>query len=501
MFPAPLLSLVTVGLFLFLASARSEDALKWEGPLSFVDDFAIEQMTGLDRTLEQPVKKAKPVIVGEKPWESNPYLFGTVLFDSSTATYRMWYMSYNRGKTPTERTPILYAESKDGLTWAKPNLGLYSFDGSKENNIVLGSLGFHDLYSPSVLADPAAQDPARRFKMIFWDKTGADTYRDGGMHVAFSPDGIHWTRHEKNPVLKAGRDEHSISDVMDLVRDPGSGKFVVYAKGWNKDAWKSDGKENKETSQRIILRSESTDFVNWSRPEPVVRHARTPEDPQSYGMPVFYQDGVFLGLLRSYKLPGDERIDIRLMSSRDGKKWDSVCEGQTFLGTGTGDDKWDDGMIFTAPPLVAGDKVRIYYGGWDGPHESRYRHSAIGLAELPAGRLAALTPREQKGSLTTRPFSGQGMELFLNAALKGGACRVAVLDATGRELPGFGLADCDTLDGDGARLPVKWKGKSLATVSAEPIRLKFELMNEARLYGCHLENKSGAYTMSAPQLQ
>ncbi len=78
---------------------------------------------------------------------------------------------------------------------------------------------------------------------------------------------------------------------------------------------------------------------------------------------------------------------------------------------------------------------------------------------------------------------------------------VAVLDATGRELPGFGLADCDTLDGDGACLPVKWKGKSLATVSAEPIRLKFELMNQARLYGCHLENKSGAYTMSAPQLQ
>ncbi len=123
------------------------------------------------------------------------------------------------------------------------------------------------------------------------------------MHVAFSPDGIHWTRYEKNPVLKAGRDEHSISDVMDLVRDPGSGKFVVYAKGWNKDAWKSDGKENKETSQRIILRSESTDFVNWSRPEPVVRHARTMEDPQSYGTPVFYQDGVFLGLLRSTNYP------------------------------------------------------------------------------------------------------------------------------------------------------------------------------------------------------
>ena len=475
--------LSTLSLLAALSAGLSDEAITANETLSFVDDFAVDQMTGLTRVLEQPVKHAKPVLFSETPWESNPYLFGTVLRDPVTKMYRMWYMSYNRGRPPAERTPILYAESKDGVFWNKPSLGILKFAGSSENNIVLGSLGFHDLYSPSVLDDPAASDPARRFKMIFWDKTGKDTYRDGGMHVAFSPDGIHWTRYEKNPVLKAGRTEQSISDVMDLMRDPVTGKFVVYAKGWNKDAWKADGKENTTVSQRIILRSESSDFVNWSRPEPIIRHARTPEDPQSYGMPVFYQDGLFLGLLRSYKLPGDERIDIRLMSSRDGKSWAPVCEGQTFIGTGQGDDKWDDGMIFTAPPIVDGDKVRIYYGGWDGPHESRYRHSAIGLAELPAGRLVALTPENGKqGTLITRPFFGEGLQLALDVALKGGACRAALLDKAGKELPGFGLADCALLAGDGSLL-LEWSGGS---VPGGPHRLKVELSGAASLYSCRI---------------
>lgn len=473
----------------------SGDLVAPGGVISFVDDFAVEKMTGLTRTLEQPVKRTKPVLVGETPWESNPYLFGTVLRDPATKTYRMWYMSYNRGRPRTERTPILYAESQDGVTWTKPSLGIHKFAGSVDNNIVLGSLGFHDLYSPSVIDDPAAVDPNRRFKMIFWDKTGEDTYRDGGMHVAFSPDGIRWTRYEKNPVLKAGRNEQSISDVMDVIRDPLTGKFVVYAKGWNKDAWKADGKENTEVSQRIILRSESVDFLNWSRPEPVIRHARTETDPQSYGMPVFYQDGVFLGLLRSYKLPGDERIDIRLMSSRDGKAWTPVCEGQTFIGTGDGDDKWDDGMIFTAPPIVDGGQVRIYYGGWDGPHESRYRHSAIGLAELPVGRLAGLSPvKGRDGVLITQRFSAAGKQLVLNIALKNGRCRAALLDKSGQELPGFGLSDCEPLAGDGPALPLKWKGGALPS---ESVRLKVELTGQASLYACHIVTKAAPQVTAA----
>lgn len=457
--------------------------------VSFVDDFAIEEKSGLVRQLEKPAKVGKPVIAEEAAWEKNPFLFGSVVIDPVTKMYRMWYMSYNRNKPMAERTPVLYAESKDGITWTRPKLRLYEFEGSKENNIVLRSLGFDDLYNPSVVEDPKEKDPSKRFKMIFWDKTGKDSYKNGGMHVAFSPDGINWKRYEGNPVLKAGRNDRSISDVMDVMIDPKTGKYVVYAKGWNNETWNADEKVNEAASQRIIVRSESDDFVNWSEPKAIIRHAKTEADPQSYGMPVFYHDGVYLGLMRSYKLPGDERMNIRLMSSRDGVKWAPVCEGETYIDTGENDAKWDDGMILTAPPVVDGDKIRIYYSGWDGPHQSKVRHAAIGLAEVSAGRLAGLTPEGTAGTLVTKAFSPQGKELLLNAASKRGECRVAVIDRAGQELPGYGLADSEVARESKVRLPVKWKGKSLAELPAEEVRLKIELRDKAKVYGYYLEKQ------------
>ena len=37
-----------------------------------------------------------------------------------------------------------YAESKDGIHWTKPDLGLFEFDGSKKNNIVWDGPGAHN---------------------------------------------------------------------------------------------------------------------------------------------------------------------------------------------------------------------------------------------------------------------------------------------------------------------------------------------------------------------
>ena len=41
-----------------------------------------------------------------------------------------------KAKKATHREVTCYAESKDGITWTKPELGLFEFDGSKANNIV-----------------------------------------------------------------------------------------------------------------------------------------------------------------------------------------------------------------------------------------------------------------------------------------------------------------------------------------------------------------------------
>jgi hypothetical protein len=64
-----------------------------------------------------------------------------------------------------ERTATLYAESADGVMFLKPNLGVVSWNGSSENNIVLdagameGNRGvFLDLHGDT--------NTSRRFKLF-----------------------------------------------------------------------------------------------------------------------------------------------------------------------------------------------------------------------------------------------------------------------------------------------------------------------------------------------
>src|SRR5690606_31844381 len=135
------------------------------------------------------------------------------------------------------------------------NLGIIDYQGSTDNNIILQNYGFHDLYSPSVIKDNEDPDPSKRYKMIWWDfPLGGEGYQDDGMCVAFSPDGIHWTKYVGNPVLNAKKIEHSISDVMMVMHDKNTGKFVAYTKGWA-EPW---------PAFRQIVRTESSDFIHWS---------------------------------------------------------------------------------------------------------------------------------------------------------------------------------------------------------------------------------------------
>src|SRR5690606_20092178 len=79
--------------------------------------------------------------VTDKPWEGNACHYRTVFFDNGV--YKMYYSAnhYPTGQLANPRPslgPFLcYAESKDGITWRRPNLGLVTFNGSKTNNIVL----------------------------------------------------------------------------------------------------------------------------------------------------------------------------------------------------------------------------------------------------------------------------------------------------------------------------------------------------------------------------
>ena len=85
------------------------------------------------------------LVTGE-PWEGNATNYVTVFQDGDK--YRMYYRgshySYLGGKDrPNTRDVYCYAESPDGIHWTKPELGLFDWNGSKQNNIVWDGVGAH----------------------------------------------------------------------------------------------------------------------------------------------------------------------------------------------------------------------------------------------------------------------------------------------------------------------------------------------------------------------
>lgn len=131
----------------------------------FVDDTLIDHMAGARLKLHSPVRGEK-VLTFDRPWEGSTCGFFTVIDDNGL--FRLYYRgSANNPRGDdrhTDDTPmtVCYAESRDGINWIKPNLGLVEFRGSKDNNIMW--MGQEALaFAPFLDTNPATP-PAERYK-------------------------------------------------------------------------------------------------------------------------------------------------------------------------------------------------------------------------------------------------------------------------------------------------------------------------------------------------
>ena len=126
----------------------------------FVDDHLIDKMKG---DVAQKLMKPEPkevVLVTDSPWEGNTSGYYTLFKDGDL--YRMIYRGWQHDeKMKAEHKEVTcYAESKDGINWTKPNLGLFEWKGSKENNIVWLGKGTHN-FTAFRDDNPAASAEAR----------------------------------------------------------------------------------------------------------------------------------------------------------------------------------------------------------------------------------------------------------------------------------------------------------------------------------------------------
>ena len=494
-------------LFLFLLAIDSASART----LLFVDDHDILYRSGTERVLHSLKRYAgNPIISGrDKPWEA-AIAWTSAYRDPKNGHYQLWYQAYagDEAHDKTRRCVVSYAESDDGLLFTKPNLGLFDFNGSKETSIVLvANGGKSDRYGVSVVVDEKEKNPERRYKMAYFDFTTENGREFPGLNVAFSPDGIHWTKYPHGPLSPASYGNYgdpvpftddtnrpwaaplSMADALDAFYDPSQNVFAIFGKMW------IDGPDGGMYWKHATGRIESKDFIHWSPAQLIV----TPDDndPTSvefHTMPVFFYNGCYISPLQILnRAIGGGVVDIELAVSRDGFHWQRPFRKPFWLSRSAAGN-FDSGSIFvSAQPVVMDDEIRFYYGGYSqgatGSDDQKLM-TGIGLAILPRDRFAGIKPvaisdqptlkkpLKNIGQITLKPqdlTSVKGIQL--NADASDGSIRVEILDEHGKRLRGFSAEEAIPLRGDSLRHTVGWKSHRLSELKAQHYLLRLHLEN------------------------
>jgi hypothetical protein len=436
----------------------------------FVDDFLIERLTGGKLTPHKP--EAKDVaLVCDAPWEGNTSAYYAIFPDGDRV--RMYYRGSHFEETKKKHDPhpqvTCYAESKDGITWTKPKLGLFEFKGSKDNNIVWMGTGTHN-FTPFLDLNPAAS-PDARYKALAGGKTMIDGKSKNGLNALKSPDGIHWTMMAEGVITAGAFDSQNLA-FWDSLRGEYRAYWRIFTAGHTDErGWKPAG-------VRAIRTATSKDFIHWeSQADLTYVDSPTEHLYTNAIQPYFRAPYLFIGFPTRFQ-PKTQQVEPVFMTSRDGVLFR----------------RWPEELIpITAPKDRDGNRSNYMAHGLIAVPGNPRELSVYGTEAYykgPASRVRRFTFRTDGfvsvhasagAELLTKPLQFTGKTLELNCCA-GGSVRVEIQDVAGNPLPSFLASDCQPITGDQIACTVTWKsGADLGSLAGKPVRLRFILEN-ADLY-------------------
>jgi hypothetical protein len=501
----------------------------------FADGFLVDQLKGkAELRLHHPVPQ-EIALTHDSPWEGNHTLNYNVFKEGNR--YRMFYSTTQLtitagGKSRRGAAFCCYAESMDGITWRKPELGQIEFRGSKANNIVFasGQIGNWRI-------EPAAQSVVRdenpnatadaRYKAFVLGLVPDDSIR--GLLALKSADGIRWQPMEDHPILTDGSFDAQNIVYWDALRS----EYRAY---WRYYIGVGDTL-NRFRGVRSLRTATSKDLQHWERQADLnYRGSPLQHLYSSQVQPYYRAPHLFIGFPTRYierelkegsledatepagpertrqwspsmrALPDLEDRELRaavrerfgtgvtdalFMAARDGanfKRWNESFIRPGIERTGT----WNAGqnnvawrLVETASPLEGAPNELSFYVSesyWTGT-SSVLRRFSLRLD----GFVSAAAPLSG-GELITKPLRFRGAKLMLNFSTSAaGSVRVEIQDANGAVLPGFSRHDCASIFGDTLERQVSWGEADLKTLADAPIRLCF-ILNDADVFSFKFED-------------
>lgn len=437
------------------AAVSIED--RWE---PFVDGFLMDSLDAVEMHLTQPVRR-EIVLTLDKPWEGPHSAYFTVLRDGQTV--RLYYRGYCPSDLAEQQVTCM-AESQDGIHFERPNLRLYEFDGSTENNIVYRGVEAHN-FAPFLDGNPRRR-PEERYKAV----AGVSSK----LYAFASPDGLRWHKLQEQPVLTKG----AFDSLNVAFWDSAVGVYRCYSRTWTGTGY---------GGIRAIQSATSPDFLHWSEPVPNVYGAGTPMEHFYTNATTPHPDAPHVLLsfpkrfipdrtkLEGYAEPGVS--DAVFMTSRDGLHWDREFL-EAWLRPGPDQRNWTQRSNMPAWGIIVGDdEYSMYVSEHYAWPDNRLRRLSI-----PRNRFASIHAGAGGGRVTTKPLRFRGKDLYLNYATSAaGSVAVELLTADGNPIPGFSAADFQPLFGDEFSARVRWRGRSLGDAGPQPLRIR-AILHDADIY-------------------
>ncbi|MBI1789331.1 MAG: hypothetical protein HYR60_17490 [Acidobacteria bacterium] len=194
-------------------------------------------------------------------------------------------------------------------------------------------------------------------EFFYWYHAGPRERPQVGL--ARSRDGRQW-RKEPRPVLSAGPrgswDERGVADPNAIQVD---GVFYLYYLG-----------QDRARRQRLGV-ARSLDGLRWEklRTNPIL------EDENGLGEPAVWKSHGRYWMLYTARASNEQRR-LGLAQSRDGVVWEKLP------GMYAGSQAWNSQVLCDPTVVVAGDRVRVWFGGGDAASPDENLHGQIGLATL-----------------------------------------------------------------------------------------------------------------------
>ena len=350
---------------------------------------------GLEITMGTLVtKSAKPLMIQDEVWE--PRLdngYPNVIYDDDK--WQLYYGDCIADGGSCKSQIVLYAESEDGMSWSKPDLGLFDLNFlrpdlgvGKHNNIVLqgGGVGVYkhdDQYI--AFGDLCAEYDDLTQQPVFRERDPTEVALPacpGGLgkaNMALSRDGVNF-----GSAFQVDWPKPQAYDTHNNVFFRDDEKFVATTR-LKVDGIRSVG----------IATSTSNDLESFDTSiAPVMTLEAPSEDEQNYAQITFHWHDMYLGLVMVYDADdsskfGHGKVHCRLAYSIDLlSPWTYVDFSTDFIPLGTQGSSttdpanaYDSHICFAAKPVTYDTEERIYFMGGNGPHNGD-RNSSLGLATL-----------------------------------------------------------------------------------------------------------------------